>query len=286
MITHHIHYAPFTAAAIEARTPYVRGHEIRWTDPYRSKYGSAMAEYLDLLDGEDESTGSTEWSIFARRFGKRILCGDDRGFVWVTRFATEDDAIREFEDIDAKYCAWENQDEDEDEDATPPAPWCEMHERPHAMGDLACELYAEERMTATREECGTTFSVLPVLQVAAVDQDGWAHDLWTVTVTCEDRQHTFPYRMGTGHGGAAPTLGMVMESLFCEYTAAEESSDVADYAESFGWDWTGAESLRDLLTDWEAIKAHRDVLVVLFGDALDDAMAVDWSTVEGDTFTI
>jgi hypothetical protein len=116
MITHHVHHAPFTAAAITARTPYVRGHEIRWRQG-PGKYANGMAEYLDLMDGEDEWTGTTEWDVHVRRFGKRLLCTDERGFVWVTRYDTEDDAIAEFSTLDAEYCAWDAQEEEEEDTA-------------------------------------------------------------------------------------------------------------------------------------------------------------------------
>lgn len=165
MITNHVTYSPFSALAIAERTPYVRGHEIRWADEHRHKYASAMAEYLDLCDGEDEATGNAnEWFAYYRRFGKRILVCNSQGFVDVWRYASEDEAIDEFTTIDADYCrAMDDEDEDtivgatqdEDEDETSegededeaPRVWCDVHEAPHAPGDLACEVATSENMT-------------------------------------------------------------------------------------------------------------------------------------------
>lgn len=81
-------------------------HEIRLTDPHRHKYGSAMAEYLDHLDGDDAWTGSTEWSEYVQRFGKWLLFSDDRGFVTAEKYPTVAAAVERFEEIDAAYSAW------------------------------------------------------------------------------------------------------------------------------------------------------------------------------------
>lgn len=149
MITNHIRYAPFTDEAIASRTPYVRGYEIRWTDEHRHKYGSAMAEYLDLCEGEDEETGSCEWHAHYRRYGKRLLVSDPNGFVDVWRYASEGEAIAEFRAIDEDFGAWLDLDEgDEDEgDESTPRVWCYVHEAPHGAGDLVCELVTSENMT-------------------------------------------------------------------------------------------------------------------------------------------
>lgn len=153
MITNHPIYAPFTLAAIAARTPYVRGYEIRWFDPTRRKYGSAMAEFLDLCDGEDESTGSAmDWHASYRRFGKRIVVNDSQGFVTEYRYTSEREAIEAFAATDLAYCQAMDEDEGEDEadeiiGATDPAVWCAIHEAPHAEGGFACELVTSESMT-------------------------------------------------------------------------------------------------------------------------------------------
>jgi len=92
------------------------GDDIRFTDRYRTKYDSAMAEWLDSGPEPDESTGSVEWHGHVSRFGKRLLHEDDRGFVSVERFDTEAEAIDRFETIDAEYGAWLDDDEPEDDE--------------------------------------------------------------------------------------------------------------------------------------------------------------------------
>jgi len=92
------------------------GDDIRWTDRYRHKYGSAIAEYLGTVEGgtivADEDTGSVEAPTgWVGRFGRRLMIEDDRGFVSVERFDTEADAIERFEAIDAEYGAWMDDDE-------------------------------------------------------------------------------------------------------------------------------------------------------------------------------
>lgn len=151
MITNHIQFAPFTLDAIASRTPYVRGHEIRWQDAHRHKYGSAMAEYLDLCEGEDEATGDVDWTGHYRRFGKRILVCNDQGFVDVWRYASEDEAIGEFAAIDLDYCRYEDEDDEgEDDEALVGATenlWCDVHEAFHEAGGFVCELATSENLT-------------------------------------------------------------------------------------------------------------------------------------------
>jgi hypothetical protein len=94
------------------------GEDIRWTDRYRHKYGSAMAEYLCTVEGgsivADEDTGTVEAPTgWVGRFGRRLMTEDDRGFITVERFATEDEAIERFEAIAEQFNAWDLQDEDE-----------------------------------------------------------------------------------------------------------------------------------------------------------------------------
>jgi hypothetical protein len=93
------------------------GDDIRFTDRYRTKYGSAMAEWLDSGPEPDESTGSVEWRGHVARFGKRLMIEDDQGFVTVERFGSETAAIYRFEQIDAEYSAWMDDDEPADEPA-------------------------------------------------------------------------------------------------------------------------------------------------------------------------
>jgi hypothetical protein len=117
-------------------------HEIRLTDPHRHKWGSAMAEYLDHLDGEDEWTGSTEWTEYVQRFGKWLLSSDDRGFVSAVKYATVDAARARFNEINEAYSAWvEAEDEDEDIPAVP--------------ADFDVRPLADDEHPAGRTTCGT-----------------------------------------------------------------------------------------------------------------------------------
>lgn len=79
------------------------GDEIRWTD-VRHKCDSAIAEYMLACEGHrlfgDEDTGTVESSAgWTGRYGKRLMCEDDRGFITVERFSSEDDAINEMDRI-------------------------------------------------------------------------------------------------------------------------------------------------------------------------------------------
>lgn len=149
MITNFLQYAPFSATAIAERTPYVRGLEIT-KETARYKFGGdPMAEYLGMLglDGTDEDTGSVEWDVFVMRFGKRIVLEDDRGFVWVEKHETEEDAKRAFNRWESAYWHWLDQEDDEQDETD--GPWCETHNRPHVPGDLACELTMAENVVGT-----------------------------------------------------------------------------------------------------------------------------------------
>lgn len=83
------------------------------------KYGrDPMAEYLDYLAGTgmfaDRDSGNVECaSGWFAQFGKRILRHDERGFVWVEKYATKEEADAIYEALDAEYAEW---DRDEDED--------------------------------------------------------------------------------------------------------------------------------------------------------------------------
>lgn len=83
--------------------------EIRETVSPHKFGGDKMAAALWLLSldgGQDEQTGDVEWSIWAARFGRRILYCDTYGFVGQTRYATEALAIEQFRLIDDDYSAW------------------------------------------------------------------------------------------------------------------------------------------------------------------------------------
>ena len=81
--------------------------EIRLNDTHRHKFFSAMAAYLYEIE-DDEWTGSTEWTEYVQRFGKRLLFTDDRGFVTDEKYPTVDAAISRFYEIDAKFGDWVN----------------------------------------------------------------------------------------------------------------------------------------------------------------------------------
>lgn len=76
----------------------------------RSKYDSAMAEYLDTIGFEDEATGDVDWVEYIQRFGKRLLFTDNRGFVSYEKYPTKAKAIERFTDINDAYCAWNDDD--------------------------------------------------------------------------------------------------------------------------------------------------------------------------------
>lgn len=72
---------------------------------------AAAALWLSSLEsGQDEETGSTEWDVWVARFGRRLLCCDDQGFVWVNTFPTEHEAQAAFNKVDAEYAEWDDDD--------------------------------------------------------------------------------------------------------------------------------------------------------------------------------
>lgn len=72
--------------------------------------GDPIAEYMYSTDNNLES-GSVEWDIWFAQSGKRIVFEDDRGFVWVTKYGSEEEAITWFERLDSDYSAWLEEDE-------------------------------------------------------------------------------------------------------------------------------------------------------------------------------
>lgn len=82
-------------------------------DLHWGKFDSPMAVYLyDLMlegcEGDEwDSDGNGAWF---HRFGRRILHGDDRGFVGVVTYPTEDEAVR----LCALQSAHWNTEEEED----------------------------------------------------------------------------------------------------------------------------------------------------------------------------
>lgn len=93
-----------------------QGYEIRKTDPHRTKYGDAMAEYLDgRLEWASEESGDVECPTgHFTRFGRRILVTDDRGFVWVEKWATTEKAERVYSAMDQFYWYWADEEMEED----------------------------------------------------------------------------------------------------------------------------------------------------------------------------
>ena len=94
------------------------GGEIRFTDRYRSKFGSALAEYVYcclIAGGWDTvaSIGDADWGESFDRVGPRhILHSDDRGFVDLYRYPTEDECDAVWDEIDAAYSDWLSDDEE------------------------------------------------------------------------------------------------------------------------------------------------------------------------------
>lgn len=98
---------------------------IKLTDPHRHKYDSAMAEYLDYLGmngAYDSQGGNVESPVGAfQRFGRRILRGDDRGFIWVETWPEPQAAEQVFDALEFvegqwSYDEWGDEDEPRTED--------------------------------------------------------------------------------------------------------------------------------------------------------------------------
>lgn len=88
--------------------------EIRETvSPY--KFGGdkmAAALWLLSLDGghDDETGDAIDWYYWAARFGRRILICDTQGFIYQTRYATEELAREQFALIEQDYAAFDDDD--------------------------------------------------------------------------------------------------------------------------------------------------------------------------------
>jgi hypothetical protein len=103
---------------------YNRGTDFEYIDSitvggWRSKFDSAITEYIynDMDSWADQSSGDAEsptgW--FAKAGDKRIIRGDEQGFVWVERFADEAERDRVYDALDEHYGAWSD---DELDDST------------------------------------------------------------------------------------------------------------------------------------------------------------------------
>ncbi len=81
------------------------------------KYDSPMALYLHDVVMMAGDFGADEWSDgeghWSSRYGRRFLHGDDRGFVYCTTMASEEDAIRAWSEFMAKLDAERDADDDE-----------------------------------------------------------------------------------------------------------------------------------------------------------------------------
>jgi hypothetical protein len=213
------------------------GDEIRWTDRYRHKYDSAMAEWLDSGPEPDESTGSVDWRGHVARFGKRLLHTDDRGFVSVECFDTEAEAVDRFEVIDAEYGAWLDDDEPYDDEPTTDEP--EPDEPLHVT--MTLEALGTGTMT------GTDPTVMNRYNVTLQDQNG------NVLVV--------PFFTGLGWT-TEPTIGDVLSCLASDLTV-----DSPDEAEDIGLGIRAYLQLKDQNGRVQAFFGRRlDVLVQFDAD--------------------
>lgn len=104
----------------------------------------------------------------------------------------------------------------------------------------------------------------------------WRHDEWTVTLAYEGRTMEVTYRTGLGlrvdGSPASPSLATVMDSIVSDYRVTDECSDVADYADEYGFD-----TVRELLATWSALQTNRTDMANLFGDSIGEVLAYPWS---------
>ena len=68
-------------------------------DTSHGKFESPMAHYVYdmMMEGMSDESWSTWWGDWADRIGKRIVFGDDRGFVYLTRYDNVDKAAEGME---------------------------------------------------------------------------------------------------------------------------------------------------------------------------------------------
>jgi hypothetical protein len=85
------------------------GNSIRVSDE-RHKYDSALCEYVydDMDSWADRSSGDAECPVgwFARVGDKRIIGGDERGFVYLRRFGNETERDWMYNALERVYDAW------------------------------------------------------------------------------------------------------------------------------------------------------------------------------------
>lgn len=68
-----------------------------------------LCENVEMADDE---SGSTDWGCWFARIGKRIVSTDSQGFWYVSRYATETEAIAEFDRADSDYSDWMGDDDE------------------------------------------------------------------------------------------------------------------------------------------------------------------------------
>ncbi len=91
-------------------------------DDTRHKFSCAMAEFLYCrLDMSDQYAGSDECPHgWFERFGKRVLRGNDQGFVWLEQYPSADDAEQAVDAWQTACSTWEQGPYDDDGNALDP----------------------------------------------------------------------------------------------------------------------------------------------------------------------
>lgn len=109
MICHALEY-DYTAP--DGTVTHIGPDDIRAIDPRRHKYADGMAEYLStalLGEGDRECGNACDWDVYVAQYGKRLLLTDTRGFVWVQKYATEEDASADYDRIELAWCEYEDE---------------------------------------------------------------------------------------------------------------------------------------------------------------------------------
>lgn len=95
-----------------------QGESIVKSDPHRHKFNDALTEYVyGQMDGwSDNSSGDAECPAgwYAKVGGRRLIRGDERGFVWMETFGNESDRDCIYQALDGAYWAWSADEWDED----------------------------------------------------------------------------------------------------------------------------------------------------------------------------
>lgn len=97
-----------------------------------------------------------------------------------------------------------------------------------------------------------------------VDDDGWTHDLYRVTLRCDGRSMSTEYRMGMGHAGRRPKVWEVLSSLVDDAASADQTFD--DWCADYGYDTDS----RRAYASWQACgRIRRKLTRVVGSDALE-----------------